>query len=323
MCVACPPSFGVTREPSFFGHLAVLHGHGGLNIAFRCGADRISSTTMKRVCLSLIVACLAAGCPGSLENPDCFPEQSAPRCSLEDFDVEAYFVDSCGTSTCHGAEHEDSADNAVDLESAGLFDRLSGQIASSPACNELGIPIIDTSLWQNSFLIRKLRATHGSCGDRMPFDGVLPEPQLQCIGRWLVQGGGQVEMQMGGQCAPRAGSDAGPRPDSSVMDAATPAEDTGPGMDAGPAPMDAGNDAGPAFDCTAIEGAGLMLCETLADGCEAVSDASRDCNATCALAGLICIQSTPEEGCSPMAGGGESNCNQEGRMADYCYCGAE
>lgn len=278
---------------------------------------------MKRVCLSLIYGCLVAGCPGSLENPDCFPEQSAPRCSLEDFDVEEYFVESCGTSTCHGSDHDDTPDNAVDLESAGLFDRLSGQIASSPACNALGIPIIDTSVWRNSFLIRKLTNDHGSCGDRMPFDGILPEPQLQCIGRWLVQGGGEVEMQMGGVCAPR-GEDAGPQPDSSVMDSSTPAEDSGPEMmDAGPMTMDAGTDAGPAIDCSAITEAGLMVCETTETGCEAVSDAARDCNATCMLAGLVCTQSVPDEGCGPMPGGAESNCNQEGRMADYCYCGVE
>lgn len=280
---------------------------------------------MKRVCLSLILGCLAAGCPGSLENPDCFPEQFAPRCSLEDFDIEEYFVESCGTSTCHGSEHEDTPDNAVDLESAGLFDRLSGQIASSPACNALGIPIIDTGLWRNSFLIRKLTNDHGQCGDRMPFDGILPEPQLQCIGRWLVQGGGQVETQMGGVCAPR-GSDTGPRPDSSVMDSSTPTEDAGAEMDAGPmmdAGTDAGTDAGPPIDCTAIVDAGLMVCQTTETGCEAVSDPTRDCNATCLLAGLVCTQSVPEEGCNPMVGGEESNCDQAGRMADYCYCGVE
>lgn len=293
----------------------------GFNIASRSGAERIPSAVMKRACLLMAFGCLA-GCPGSLENPECFPEQSAPRCSLEDFDVEEYFADSCGTSTCHGSDHEDTADNAVDLETTNLFDRLSGQIASSPACNEMGIPIIDTSRWENSFLIRKLRGTHGSCGDRMPFDGMLAEPQLQCIGRWLVQGGGEVEMQVGGQCAPRSGTDAGPRPDSSVMDASSGADsgaaDSGP-IDGGSTEMDSG----PAFNCDAIADEGLMLCATNTDGCEAVSDATRDCNATCALAGLVCVQSVPEEGCAPMADGVESNCDQEGRMADYCFCGAE
>ena len=304
-------------EASKYGCFTIVRPGRSLNIAFRDGADRISFVAMKRACVSLVLGCFVVGCPGSLENPDCFPEQAAPRCSLDpaDFDVEEYFADKCGTSTCHGSDHEDTAENAVDLESEGVFDRLSAQIASSPACNELGIPIIDTTQRQNSFLIRKLRGDHGSCGDRMPFDGVLPEPQLQCIGRWLVQGGGQLEMQVGGQCAPRAGVDAGPRPDSSVMDASVPSED---------ASTDAASvDSGPAFDCTAITAAGLMLCQTTATGCEAVSDDTRDCRATCALAGLVCIQSTPEVGCAPMVDGGESNCDQEGRMADYCYCGAE
>lgn len=282
---------------------------------------------MKTVCLSLVLGCLVAGCPGSLENPDCFPEQSAPRCSLEDFEIEAYFTESCGTRACHGSDHEDTPENMVDLETAGLFDRLSGQLASSPACNEAGIPIIDTSSWQNSFLIRKLRGTQGGCGERMPFDGMLPEPQLQCIGRWLVQGGGQVEMQTGGQCAPRSGVDSGPRPDTSAMMDGGPAVDTGPTMDSGTpdagGEMDAGPmDAGPAAaDCSAISAAGLMLCQDLPNACEAVSSMAMDCNVTCALAGLVCLRSTPEEGCAPMAGGGESNCDQEERMADYCYCG--
>ena len=108
------------------------------------------------------------------------------------------------------------------------------------------------------------------------------------------------------------------------MDAGPPEMDAGPPeMDAGPPEMDAGP---VSANCAAISDAGLMVCQMSETACEAISDATRDCNATCALAGLVCSQSVPDSEageCAPEPGGAESNCDQAGRMADYCFCEAE
>lgn len=133
------------------------------------------------------------------------------RCQ-DGFEVQRYFSDSCGTSACHGA---DVANPNFDYISGDVFARLVGLRPNFSDIACVSSPVIDPVNASNSMLIRKLRASQGACGDRMPFDALATEPQVGCIISWIER-----------EACLRTGMDAGP------LDA---------GNDAG---SDAGNDAG-------------------------------------------------------------------------------
>ena len=287
--------------------------------AFMAGVNRLSSRAMRLSAWTFLLgAVLLGGCPGDLDNPECFPDQSAPRCTIPDFDPVTYFADSCSGSACHGSDHPPDDVNVVDLVSDGVFERLTGQFASATACAD--IAVIDEGNWQNSFLIRKLRGQQGSCGDRMPYAGTLPEPELQCIGRWLVLGGTDVDVEMNG-CVDRTGTDSGPRMDAGeTMDAGV--DDAGAVEDAGAMP-DAGDDTGPAaIDCSGISGAGYMLCVEDETGCQAKTENLVSCDTVCATAGLVCVRVTNDDDLACAAGtDADIACDlEQDNMHNYCYC---
>lgn len=140
--------------------------------------------------LLVLLLCLSVGCPGRLENPECFPPPGTPVCRDVDFDVENYLATHCGSGGCHSAEPSSDANNNLDLVSPDLFARLSQQDASWDACSDL--KIVDHARWQDSFMLLKLNNTQGSaCGLSMPDFGrsIIPQPDLDCISRWVVLGG--------------------------------------------------------------------------------------------------------------------------------------
>lgn len=145
---------------------------------------------LRRRLILAFLGLAVGGCPGTLENPSCFPPPDTPLCRIPEFNVEEYLTDSCGASGCHSDSMSTAANNNLDLVSGDLFQRLSVQPASWEACSDLNI--VDVDEWQNSFMLLKLRNAQGAaCGQSMPDFGlsVIPQPELDCISRWVVLGG--------------------------------------------------------------------------------------------------------------------------------------
>lgn len=114
-------------------------------------------------------------------------EQCPPLRCLDDTFPTSYLGESCGSSACHGADHPNPNNN---YETGDVFDRLVGLPSdqtnpgtASPVC--ANIPIIDLVDIPNSMLLRKLRGDHGTCGERMPFDGIVPEETVACLESWI------------------------------------------------------------------------------------------------------------------------------------------
>ncbi len=267
----------------------------------------------------LVLSCgWLSGCPGELENPECFPDQAAPRCTIPNFDPVAFFADRCGDSTCHAAGDRMNEFNNLDMVSDGLYERLTRQHASDPACAD--IPMIDEENWQNSFLARKLRGQQGSCGQTMPnFSRPLPEPEAQCIGRWLVLRGAPVDFE-GEGCVDRA--DSGVRMD---VGASEDAMSDAPTDSAGE--MDAmSEDTGEmSVDCQPLRDASFMVCQESETGCEVKTETGMTCSAICAMAGLSCSRVVDDNpmACEPNLDGETWGCDEDtGHMHDYCFCEA-
>ena len=136
-----------------------------------------------------LLALFVAACPEDLKEPECYAPQEAVECTIPDFDAAKFLGDRCGTSTCHGADRSPDGTNALDLESDGLFERLTTQHAVDPGCASL--TMIDPGGNANtSYLLQKLYGTQ-SCGQSMPDFGasLLPQDELDCITRWALNNG--------------------------------------------------------------------------------------------------------------------------------------
>lgn len=273
----------------------------------------MTATRTSAITLSLVgIALLASACPGSIDNPDDFPE--LPECTDDDFNAEELFATSCGTSSCH--DGADPTRGNLDLISPGVFERLEG--VASHECGDF--LRVDPAEPDNSFLFLKITGRQGpGCGQRMPQVSFLTNTQISCLQRWIRLNVADLN-DAGTDAARDAGSDtATDAEDDATVDAAEDAPEDMMSMDA---PMDAGP-----VDCSGIAEAGFELCETTENGCTAETVAGSGCDDVCMAAGMVCTQAiddaTPD--CGP-ADGVEPfpDCSADrGSMHEFCTCERE
>jgi hypothetical protein len=136
--------------------------------------------------LSLATSLLLAGCPGRLENPDSFPNDS---CALD------IFNNTCAkSSSCHLNDSMGPAQGGhlqLNYDAVGDGKQLIGAVAQGAFCApDAGLqnmaPIIDPQDPKNSLLYNKLE-DNPLCGPRMPFlaPKALTADEKQCILDWI------------------------------------------------------------------------------------------------------------------------------------------
>lgn len=131
--------------------------------------------------VGLIGLCgVAAGCPGTLENPDRF-QPIATSCALQ-IDVEADLLAArCGTTNCHVAGPSASA--GLDLASANPMARLK----DLPELSCTQRPLVSSANPRASVLLDRLKGTP-SCGARMPLIGdPFTQQEIDCVEVWINQ----------------------------------------------------------------------------------------------------------------------------------------
>ncbi|MBX3250691.1 MAG: hypothetical protein KF901_26165 [Myxococcales bacterium] len=251
---------------------------------------------LRRIVAPLVLVALAAGCPGKLQNPERFPATPLPECAGNIDVVADIFQRRCGTDSCHQGSEPASALNLIDGDPFA-------NLLSVPSTECDGRLRVDPENVIESFLLDKLRGPEyipPGCGDPMPFLSRLNGNEIACVERWILEN--IMERSDGGM----------PRPDGGAGDAG--------GGDAG---GDAG-DAGMASDpCQPIADAGHLLCQRAPGRCEAVFMSS-NCNAVCALAGLVCVSSYADDDMGMCTYDTDTSfgCDDGGgRMTDYCICG--
>ena len=156
---------------------------------------------------------LVFGCAGELENPERFSAPSVSRCTI-DIDVQTEIFGTpeapakCGLGGCHGpAGGAVPPASELDLVSPGVEARLVGVAG---VCMGL---LIDPADPENSLMVRKLHPAP-SCGQRMPFGGMLTDDEIDCVTEWVTQAAmtGAVDAGAG------SGSDAGGGDDAGAAD---------------------------------------------------------------------------------------------------------
>lgn len=123
---------------------------------------------------------VAAGCPGTLEDPDRF-KPVATTCALQ-IDVETdLFAARCGTTNCHVAGPSASA--GLDLASANPMARLK----DLPELSCTQRPLVSSANPRASVLLDRLKGTP-SCGARMPLTGEpFSQQEIDCVEVWINQ----------------------------------------------------------------------------------------------------------------------------------------
>lgn len=137
-------------------------------------------------CVAVLVGgSVMLGCPGTLENKECFLQERAAH------DILAA---SCTAKSCHNAEDEALG---LDLETSGLGSRLSGKASTS--CD--GKLLVDPGNPEESVLYGKLLDTP-VCGSRMPLgQPPLFEEDIEIVRLWIAG--------MDGSCANAGAGGAG------------------------------------------------------------------------------------------------------------------
>ncbi|MFK7985606.1 MAG: hypothetical protein AB8I08_06205 [Sandaracinaceae bacterium] len=102
---------------------------------------------------------------------DCVDEDVARRWVLEP---------SCGSSDCHDAERPSAG---LDLVTPGVTSRIMFMTSVHEACAE--VPIVTPGIAQGSFLMDKVLAQEGECGDPMPREGELSLEARRCLVQWI------------------------------------------------------------------------------------------------------------------------------------------
>lgn len=147
------------------------------------------SETSSRVFAALaglgLLAVIAAGCPGTLENKAQFLTGGAGggnggggTSNCQDV-PSTIFKAKCDGSGCHGATNPAFA---LDLVSPNVADRVVGK----PAMECTGI-LADPQDAEDSVLYTKLLDTP-PCGARMPFGGMpLSDAEIACVKAWIEE----------------------------------------------------------------------------------------------------------------------------------------
>jgi hypothetical protein len=133
-----------------------------------------SLSRSSRVVLSLAVAAVLAGCPGTLDDPARF-ETDGSACP----DMSMFFSQTCALAGCHSAQ---SMTGGLDLASPNVFQRLSGKKAMGGGGTGL---LIDPSNPSDSVLYTKVTATP-PYPNRMPASGgPLSDDEIACVLTWI------------------------------------------------------------------------------------------------------------------------------------------
>ncbi|MEM9190446.1 MAG: hypothetical protein AAGF12_14770 [Myxococcota bacterium] len=151
---------------------------------------------MKRRLVSIValIAPLAVGCPGSLDDPERFEAGARPDGSGMDAtpseggmdamtgcDIQAVMDTSCATTGCHNAM---TMAASLDLSAAGDGSSYVGQAAAATggSCADMG-ELIVAGQPDMGLMITKLEDTP-TCGNRMPLVGSLSSEDRACIEEW-------------------------------------------------------------------------------------------------------------------------------------------
>lgn len=148
--------------------------------------------------LGLLTGCL----PADLENPEQYPPLGggngggAPSCV-----TRAFKAANCNIPACHSSTAIAPAAAGLDLTGSGTA--LADKLIDKPAehrdvverdggppvvCNE-GDLLINTANPAESWLLKKINGTHGTCGDAMPVGFTLSATDKQCIVDWIMSTG--------------------------------------------------------------------------------------------------------------------------------------
>ena len=131
----------------------------------------------RRSPLAILLALVAAGCPGSLEDPARFAGEfgmEGGSCS----DVPTFLSTTCGLAACHGAT---SPQQGLDLVSPDVHARLSGVMAKEGP----GL-LIDPSNPSASVLYTKMKGP-APFGALMPLGGVpVADAETACVLAWIA-----------------------------------------------------------------------------------------------------------------------------------------
>lgn len=131
--------------------------------------------------LPLLLAMVATGCPGTLENKEQFMLGGGGTGGEGCGDVPGVFIqERCATSSCHDA---DAPIGGLDLtDDPGLVMRISDIDATGQGCSG---KLLDTADPSASHMYTKL--TQPTCGSKMPIGGdPLTEKQIECVLEWLT-----------------------------------------------------------------------------------------------------------------------------------------
>jgi hypothetical protein len=111
--------------------------------------------------------------------------------SCETACVNTIFADQC--FICHGTQLKLSG--SLDFETPGysarLRDKPAEHVGSTPGPCPTGDKLIDSATPANSWLLKKITGTQGSCGTVMPQAGALPAADQTCLTTYVncVAGG--------------------------------------------------------------------------------------------------------------------------------------
>lgn len=150
-----------------------------------------SAGEMKRfasIVFALVSALAAAGCPGSLSNPEAFLDGGTTT-----KDAETVFEESCGTAGCHD---DVTSASGLDLLSPGVETRVVDVNATGLGCESQILVVAGDP--NSSYLLDKVLGAIGICDSRMPFLSILPDSDVEVLRQWIIDLGGSGAGTMDG-----------------------------------------------------------------------------------------------------------------------------
>ncbi len=134
--------------------------------------NRFASLTFG-LCLAVVLT----GCAASLSNPEDFIDGgTAPK------SAEMILADSCGIGGCHD---DITTAQGLDLVTPPVEDSVVDQPATAAGCESRTLVVAGDP--NNSYLLDKIEAAFGICGDPMPQLGSLSENEMEILRQWIIE----------------------------------------------------------------------------------------------------------------------------------------
>lgn len=122
------------------------------------------------------MAVVLTGCAASLSNPEDFIDGgTAPK------SAEMILADSCGIGGCHD---DITTAQGLDLVTPPVEDSVVDQPATAAGCESRTLVVAGDP--NNSYLLDKIEAAFGICGDPMPQLGSLSENEMEILRQWII-----------------------------------------------------------------------------------------------------------------------------------------